>query len=116
MQRAKVSRHQGLGTGTWAGVKQALPRWGPSDPLLPRCRQLPAAVGATAHHGGAGLLPRRCGAAPPRTHKAWKDIKRAYASATALSSSQLSRLLTAICAPSPPQPPASQALLERSFI
>lgn len=74
---------------------------GPPDPIPPQCLQLPAAVGTMAHHGGAGLLQCRCGAVLPWTQKAWKYIKRAYVSATALSSSQLPCLLRAICTPSP---------------
>lgn len=78
--------------------------------ILPWCLQLSTAVGATIHHRGAGLLQHRCGAATPRTHKAWKDIKGAHASAMALSSIQLSR-----CS-EPHVHPVPQALLEKSFI
>lgn len=107
-----VSRHQGLEAGAWAGVERVLPWSGPADSILPWCLQLPTAVGATTHHGGTGLLQHRCGAATPWTHKAWKDIKRAYASAMALSSSQLSCLLRAICAPSPPGPSGKELYSE----
>lgn len=101
VQEPWVTNHQGL-QGAWdlhcpGGVLLI--------PILPWSLQLPTAVGApTAHHRSTGLLQHRCGAAVPWTHRAGKDIKRAYASGMALSSSQLSRLLRAICAPSPSGP------------